>query len=262
MSTFQVGSSFSWFHQPYKTGLNPICGIASNTAQARNFTDLNRKVLALGLCWFHWCTNAREPRRKMGFPSWSWAGWESLVAWPLSHEAGLDEFVVQSEVLELVRLPTQRNNDLLTPLRQDFTGIKILAKCFPKELFEFTSHSWKTGYLSIFKHSFRFTGEDPHGLAPHQFVAGLEAGEMICVLVGGQSWSSIWPKRGTGQFFYLHILVLATVATASDSVLATERVGFLRFRHDCRTPEGQGTPFGLYSLPEITSLPLKELLIL
>lgn len=42
--------------------------------------------LMAGLSWWH-DYNGQEPRRRKGFPSWSWTGWEGGVTWPrASHD--------------------------------------------------------------------------------------------------------------------------------------------------------------------------------
>lgn len=262
-NTFNKNSPLSELHQPYMypTGLHPICGIASITQKTAGFTDTDKQVLALGLCWFHCSIKSQEPRRNAEFPSWSWAGWKGQVGWPLTSEAGLDEFVMQSEVLEFVPRPSEKTSHPTNTLRLDLTGIKVTAKCLSKELFEFPFYCWAAGCLAICKHSFRFQGEEPWDLAPQQFITDLEAGRMICILVGDQGYNSVWPRKGVAQYFDLHILVLATVPTVFDEVVATERVGLLRFRYDCSTVEGKGTTFDISSLLEMANLPRKKLLI-
>lgn len=257
MSTFQAGSPA---RQPHNAVLTPVWGIASSTTQIRDWTDVNKQVLTLGLCWFHHSVKAREPRRKKRFPSWTWAGWDGMVSWPLAHEAGLHDFAVLSEVLEVTALPSQRTNVTQTGV---YSGaIKILARCLPRDRFEFTLKGWGAGRLLVSGHTFQFRGEDPWGLSSAQFVAGLEEGKFIAVLLGGQCWSSMWPKKGLCQFFDLHVLVLTEVAAGTgNDAGAANRVEFLRFRLDCRNAEGEGTAFGVSSLPGISDLPLEELVI-
>ncbi|KAG8166133.1 hypothetical protein KVR01_004685 [Diaporthe batatas] len=40
------------------------------------------QMLLAGLAWRHQPTTGASPRRRQGFPSWSWAGWAGSVVWP------------------------------------------------------------------------------------------------------------------------------------------------------------------------------------
>lgn len=89
INTFVPGPSFDSLDEPRKTNLYPFHSIASITPEMSNFSDSEQKVLALGLSWSHHSTKAQKTRRKPDFPSWSWAGWQGLVATPYD----IDNFI-------------------------------------------------------------------------------------------------------------------------------------------------------------------------
>lgn len=235
MNTFIQGRSLNWLENSWKRPLHPFYGMASITPKTTNLSSQEQKVLSLGLSWYHQSTKARKVRRKVGFPSWSWAGWEGLIT--IRHD--LKAFNEYSSVIELIQPPSAS----LDPSHEGFhsrqPAIRILATLIPKEALTFSKNIWRDVHMQKFIYLHQEDEAEPLAETPQELIALLEAEERMCVLLGGEN---IQASTGPGgimdmPYFKLYMLVLARVKSSPRNFITVpvmQRAGMLMFRYNLR----------------------------
>jgi len=115
-----------------------------------------------GLTWFHsqscW-ENTQRPRRRQGFPSWSWAGWAGEVHFSIHLPNGMAMSVLQSGITNIAF--KDKNNktaklealDIVALEKHDFSLLRLQAKPLPLPIWfdyrsielEYRLMPWKFG---------------------------------------------------------------------------------------------------------------------
>lgn len=105
------------------------------------------EYFAIGLAWFHsrrcW-EDSKRPRRRYGFPSWSWAGWAGEVQLSKSHTYNLSTSTLHSGIKTIAfEDKNNKTTKLLEVLyidalrKHDFSVLRLHAKPLPLTWFEY-----------------------------------------------------------------------------------------------------------------------------
>lgn len=105
------------FEREFSSPVKSFCGIP---IFCEPLSTVNLEALVFGLSWSPRYKNDQEPKRRLGFPSWTWAGWElyqivfhSAGSW--QHIAALERLKslvdVSVEYLDGLVLPWNGNQD-------------------------------------------------------------------------------------------------------------------------------------------------------
>ncbi|KAF1837058.1 hypothetical protein BDW02DRAFT_189485 [Decorospora gaudefroyi] len=147
------------------------------------------------LSWFHYAAE-ELPRRRLSFPSWTWAGWTGAVSWYITSTD--DEFVadnfficvqnVQFASSATSTLSLQSDSDFSQHFLETVTAIQFVARVIPSvdlsvgdsmpvhdavtwdDIPLSASNGWIPGLLPPF--------------TPSEFYANIEAGIWSCLLLG------------------------------------------------------------------------------
>lgn len=102
------------FMQRIEPAVRHISGLPCLTAEEPEDADLVTKCLFFSLCWYH--DAGIKPRRRAGFPSWTWAGWAGPVDWMWR------EYADKLPALQDIHLVFRNGHEV--PAAQHLVGIK------------------------------------------------------------------------------------------------------------------------------------------
>lgn len=174
-----------------------------------------------GLCWRHvdcrW-SGRPEVRRRVEFPSWTWAGWAGAVSWTdlftsktMDVQCLVDDF--RCEFQDGTIIPLRDHNIEQRSVGNRKTRVlRFSAWLVPPEMISLhTSNStpaWKIGSFELQLHISAFEGE------PKDFLEALKDGRVECFYAGKGLYNSYFlfvkpqgvyaTRIGTGEAVYFH----------------------------------------------------------
>ncbi|KAI1858895.1 uncharacterized protein JN550_012354 [Neoarthrinium moseri] len=185
--------------------------------------------LMAGLSWWH-DGEQREPRRRKGFPSWSWTGWEGGITWPRA----VHDFEIQAPadyMLASIQLSFEDGSTRSIPdVRDNRPGADKLGQ-YPKALLVQTVAvpgkflSMQRGLICILDKAATWRPSKP-GVEESKVVQNVQSGAYKALRLGslGDAGFVLVVKKRKGSFYRVGILELR------KEYLAVEELHRLKFQ--------------------------------